>query len=203
MTEAELVARARAGDETAFTALVEAYQSAIYNLCYRMLGDAAEAEDAAQEAFLRAYSRLSSYDTTRPFKTWLFSIASHHSIDRLRKRRLIWLSIEDEPLAPHPALREQTPGPEEMSMRREQTEVIQKYLAKLAPDDRQVIVMRYWHDMSYDEIAETTRATVSSVKSRLHRARGHVAEMMRATAGASTPKEEPTRRRAAPLPLKG
>ena len=204
MTEAELVARARAGDESAFAALVEAYQSAIYNLCYRMLGDAAEAEDAAQEAFLRAYSRLSSYDVARPFKTWLFSIASHHSIDRLRKRRLIWLSIEDEPLAPHPALREQTPGPEEMSMRREQTEVIQKYLAKLAPDDRQVIVMRYWHDMSYEEIAETTRATVSSVKSRLHRARGHVSEMMRsAAAGTATPKEESAPRRAMPAPVKG
>ena len=203
MTEAELIARARAGDESAFTVLVEAYQSAIYNLCYRMLGDAAEAEDAAQEAFLRAYSRLSSYDTSRPFKTWLFSIASHHSIDRLRKRRLIWLSIEDEPLAPHPALREQTPGPEEMSMRREQTEVIQKYLAKLAPDDRQVIVMRYWHDMSYEEIAETTRATVSSVKSRLHRARGHVAEMMRSAAGSSPSKEEPAPRRAMPAPMKG
>lgn len=200
MNESELIAQARAGDEAAFTVLVESYQSSIYNLCYRMLGDAAEAEDAAQEAFLRAYSRLSSYDPTRPFKTWLFSIASHHSIDRLRKRRLIWLSIEDEPLAPHPALREQTPGPEEMSMRREQTEVIQKYLAKLAPDDRQVIVMRYWHDMSYEEIAETTRATVSSVKSRLHRARGHVAEMIR---GASAPREEPAPRRATPLPVKG
>jgi RNA polymerase sigma-70 factor (ECF subfamily) len=124
VNEPELIARARAGDETAFSLLVESYQGAIYNLCYRMLGDAAEAEDAAQEVFLRAYSRLSSYDPARPFKTWLFSIASHHSIDRLRKRRLIWLSIEDEPLAPHPALREQTPGPEEMSVRREQTETI-------------------------------------------------------------------------------
>jgi len=201
VNEPELIAHARAGDEAAFTELVESYQSAIYNLCYRMLGDAAEAEDAAQEAFLRAYSRLSSYDTTRPFKTWLFSIASHHSIDRLRKRRLIWLSIEDEPLAPHPALREQTPGPEEMSVRREQTEVVQKYLAKLAPDDRRVIVMRYWHDMSYEEIAETTRATVSSVKSRLHRARGHVAEMMRTVK--ANPKEESTPRRAMPAPVKG
>ncbi len=198
MTEQELVARARAGDEAAFTQLVETYQTAIFNLCYRMLGEAGEAEDAAQEAFLRAFARLSSYDPTRSFKTWLFSIANHHCIDRLRKRRLIWLSIEDEPLTPHPALREQTPGPEEASVRREQSEAMQKYLAKLSPDDRQVIVMRYWYDLSYEEIAETTKTTVSAVKSRLHRARGAVAELMRAApAGAAIERPSAHRGRAA------
>lgn len=181
MTEQDWVKRARAGDDESFTRLVETYQTAIYNLCYRMLGNADEAEESAQEAFLRAYTQLGSYDPTRSFKTWLFSIASHYCIDRLRKRRLIWLSIEDENLPPHPALQEQTPGPEETTVRREQTEAIQRVLAKLAPDDRAVIVMRYWHAMSYEEIAETTRATVSSVKSRLHRARGTLAEMMKPT----------------------
>ena len=179
MSEQELVARARAGDEAAFTALVETYNTAIYNLGYRMLGEAGEAEDAAQETFLRAYSQLHSYDPSRSFKTWLFSIASHHCIDRLRKRRLIWLSIEDEQLPPHPALQEQTPGPEEQSVRREQTEIVQALLAKLTPEDRNVIVMRYWYDYSYEEIAQTTGATVSAVKSRLHRARGLVAELMK------------------------
>lgn len=195
MTEQELVTLARAGDEAAFTQLVETYQTAIFNLCYRMLGEPGEAEDAAQEAFLRAYSRLNSYDPTRSFKTWLFSIANHHCIDRLRKRRLIWLSIEDEPLAPHPALREQSPGPEEASVRREQSEAMQKHLAKLSPDDRQVIVMRYWSDLSYEEIADATKTTVSAVKSRLHRARGAIAELMRAApAGAAI--ERPSVRRA-------
>jgi len=181
VTEQDWVKRARAGDDESFTRLVETYQTAIYNLCYRMLGNADEAEESAQEAFLRAYTQLGTYDPTRSFKTWLFSIASHYCIDRLRKRRLIWLSIEDENLPPHPALQEQTPGPEETTVRREQTEAIQRVLAKLAPDDRAVIVMRYWHAMSYEEIAETTRATVSSVKSRLHRARGTLAEMMKPT----------------------
>ena len=181
MTEQDWVKRARAGDDESFTRLVETYQTAIYNLCYRMLGNADEAEESAQEAFLRAYTQLGSYDPTRSFKTWLFSIASHYCIDRLRKRRLVWLSIEDENLPPHPALQEQTPGPEETTVRREQTEAIQRVLAKLAPDDRAVIVMRYWHDMSYEEIAESTRATVSAVKSRLHRARGTLAEMIKTT----------------------
>ena len=186
MSEQEWVRRARAGDEEAFASLVEAYQSPIYNLCYRMLGEAGEAEDAAQETFLRAYSQLASYDASRPFKTWLFSIANHHCIDRLRKRRLTWLSIDDD-LPPHPALHEQTPGPEEASVRREQAEVMQALLGRLPPDDRSVVVMRYWYDLSYEEIAESTRTTVSAVKSRLHRARGHLGEMLAAQARAPRP----------------
>jgi len=183
VSEQELVTRARAGDDTAFSQLVELYNTAIYNLCYRMLGEAGEAEESAQEAFLRAYTQLRSYDPTRSFKTWLFSIASHYCIDRLRKRRLIWLSI-DEPLPPHPALQEQTPGPEDANVRREQRDAIQALLAKLPPEDRKVIVMRYWSDLSYEEIATATRATVSAVKSRLHRARGALAEQLKATPGA-------------------
>ena len=187
MTEQEYLARARAGDEAAFTPLVETYQTAVYNLCYRMLGDAHEAEDAAQEAFLRAYAQLRRYDPTRSFKTWLFSIASHHCIDRLRKRRVTWLSIDDDDLPPHPNLREPAAGPEETASRREQAKVIQGYLSKLSPEDRGVIVMRYWYDLSYEEIAETTGATVSAVKSRLHRARGTIAEMLAASAPRANP----------------
>lgn len=179
MTEQDWLKRARAGDEEAFARLVETYQTAIFNLCYRMLGESGEAEDAAQESFLRAYSQLSTYDPARSFKTWLFSIASHYCIDRLRKRRLIWLSLDDDELPPHPALQEPTAGPEEVSVAREQTAVIQALLAQLAPEDRSVLIMRYWYDLSYEEIAEATRVTVSAVKSRLHRARGTMAEMVK------------------------
>lgn len=173
------LARARAGDQEAFSRLIEMYQTPIFNLAYRMLGDPGEAEDAAQEAFLRAYTRLSTYDSRRSFKTWLFSIASHHCIDRLRKRRLTWISI-DEPLPPNlaPALAEKTPGPEEQTAQGEQAALIQRHLARLSPEDRAVIVMRYWDDFSYEEIAEATGGTVSAVKSRLHRARLALAERL-------------------------
>lgn len=180
MTEQDWITQARAGDETAFSPLVETYQTAVYNLCYRMLGEPQEAEDAAQETFLRAYAQLRRYDPTRSFKTWLLSIASHHCIDRLRKRRQTWVSIEDDELPPHPNLREPNPGPEETTVRREQSAVIQKHLARLAPEDRRMIVMRYWYDLSYEEIGQATGATVSAVKSRLHRARGSLAEMLEA-----------------------
>jgi RNA polymerase sigma-70 factor (ECF subfamily) len=189
VTEQECIARARAGDEAAFTPLVETYQTAVYNLCYRMLGDPPEAEDAAQEAFLRAFSQLRRYDPTRSFKTWLFSIASHHCIDRLRKRRVTWLSIDEDDLPPHPNLREPAAGPEETVSRREQAKVIQSHLSKLSPEDRGVIVMRYWYDLSYEEIAEATRTTVSAVKSRLHRARGTVGEMLTTGASKVNPKQ--------------
>lgn len=194
VTEQELIARARAGDDTAFTGLVETYQTPIYNLCYRMLGEANEAEDAAQEAFLRAYSQLNRYDPARSFKTWLFSIASHYCIDCLRKRRLTWLSIDDEALPPHPNLREPTLGPEEATVRREQSALIQKVLGKLSPEDRSVMVMRYWYDLSYEEIAEATSATVSAVKSRLHRARGAMADLLRPEAAHTPPASKPAGR---------
>ena len=87
---------ARRGDTAAFTRLVEAYQRPVYNLAYRMLGESAEAEEAAQEAFLRAYTQLSTYQPSYKFSSWLLSIASHYCIDLLRRRRLTWLSIEDE-----------------------------------------------------------------------------------------------------------
>jgi RNA polymerase sigma-70 factor (ECF subfamily) len=177
--ETNWIERARAGDQQAFSRLVEMYQTPIFNLAYRMLGDPAEAEDAAQEAFLRAYTRLASYDPRRSFKTWLFSIASHHCIDRLRKRRLTWLSL-DEPLPVNlaPALAEPSPGPEDQAVRGEQANLIHRHLGRLSPEDRSVIVMRYWYDFSYEEIAEATGGTVSAVKSRLHRARLSLAEKL-------------------------
>jgi RNA polymerase sigma-70 factor (ECF subfamily) len=179
MMEAEFVSSARAGSTAAFTHLVEIYQTPIYNLCYRMLGDPGEAEDAAQETFLRAYSQLHRYDPGRSFKTWLFAIASHHCIDRLRRRHVTWLGIDDEPLLTHPALAEPRPGPEQVAVRREEEAAVQAALAVLAPRDRSAIVMRYWYGMSYEEIARATGSTASAVKSRLHRARVSLGTFLR------------------------
>jgi RNA polymerase sigma-70 factor (ECF subfamily) len=166
------IARARAGDREAIGRLVEAYQDPVFNLCYRMLGSAGEAEDVAQETFVRLTTRLDRYDPARPFRTWLLSVAAHACIDRLRQRRRSWLSL-DEPLpaADQVALRDPLPGPEEALVRREEEQRVQRLLARLAPEDRQVVVLRYWYDLGYEEIAEATRASVSSVKSRLFRAR--------------------------------
>lgn len=179
MTEQEMIYSARQGNQAAFTALVNTYQHPIYNLCYRMLGGCDEAQDATQETFLRAYTQLHRYDPERPFKTWLFSIASHYCIDRLRRRRVTWVDIDDEPLAGHPALRERRISPEDNALKSERAGDIQALLEGLAPKDRAAVVMLYWYDLSYQEIAEATGTTVSAVKSRLHRARAAMAETLR------------------------
>ena len=179
-----LVERARRGDQFAFGDLVEMHQHAVYNLCYRMLGERGEAEDAAQETFLRAYSHLDRYDADRPFRTWLLSIASNHCIDRLRKRRLVWLSIE-EPLPPHPALSSDEVEPEDAVISNERGAAIQRMLDELSPEYRAAVVLRYWYDLSYTEIAEVLNTTESAVKSRLFRARQALAEKMSGTQGST------------------
>jgi RNA polymerase sigma-70 factor (ECF subfamily) len=183
--ETEWIRLAREGDQAAFGRLVVAYQTPVYNLAYRMLGDAGEAEEAAQETFLRAYTHLRSYDPQRPFCSWLLSIGSHYCIDLLRRRRITWLSFEDEIAAPDGSteftevrLTSNSPSPEAAVARREQAEQIQQLLATLSPTDRAAITLRYWYDCSYEEIAEALSLTVSAVKSRLHRARRALAEMM-------------------------
>lgn len=175
--ESEWIRLAQQGDQTAFGHLVVTYQTPVYNLTYRMLGNAVEAEDAAQETFLRAYIHLRSYDPRRPFRSWLLSIASHYCIDRLRRQRLNWLSLEDEIAMPYEPASD-CPSPETVLTQREQTVQIQRLLAALSPTDRAAITFCYWYDCSYEEIAEMLNLTVSAVKSRLHRARQTLARMM-------------------------
>jgi RNA polymerase sigma-70 factor (ECF subfamily) len=166
------VEQARAGEKEAFSKLIEAYQNPVYNLTYRMLGNADEAEEAAQETFLRIYTRLDRYDPASKFSTWVLSIASHYCIDRLRKRRITWLSL-DEPLPVQfaPQLSSTKPGPESSVIEGDTQTQVHALLDTLQPDYRAAVVLRYWYDMSYEEIAETMETTVSAVKSRLFRAR--------------------------------
>lgn len=165
--------RALKGDPDAFSNLIETYQVPVYNLCYRMLGDPDEAEDAAQESFLRAYKGIQRYDESRPFSTWLLSIAAHYCIDLMRKRRFTVLSYDEIPQLDPP---DSAPGPESKLILGESQRRVQALLAKLAPADRAAVVMRYWYDLSYEEIGEALSMTVSAVKSRLHRARKELAE---------------------------
>jgi RNA polymerase sigma-70 factor (ECF subfamily) len=170
------VIQAQQGSEEAFTELVEAYQSHVYNLCYRMLGEPESAEDAAQETFLRAYQHLQRYDRSRPFATWLLSIAAHYCIDRLRRRRFSFTSLDDDQEWGAVELADaDAPNPEEVTMHRERSRQMQAAIGKLSPTDRAAIVLRYWHDCSEVEIAETLDLSVSAVKSRLHRARRELA----------------------------
>jgi RNA polymerase sigma-70 factor (ECF subfamily) len=167
------IQRVLAGDQDAFACLVEAYQTAVYNLAYRMLGNAAEAEDAAQETFIRVYTRLDTYDSDRKFSSWLLAIASHYCIDRLRQRRLGWLSLDELP--PWRWLASSS-RPEEAVIRREERDEVCQLLDQLPPHYRATVILRYWYDLSYQEIAEAMETTESAVKSTLHRARQMLAQ---------------------------
>lgn len=159
---------AQRGDAEAFTRLVELYQKPVFNLCYRMLGESAEAEDAAQETFLRAFRSLRRYDDKRPFGTWLLSIAAHYCIDKLRKQRMSIISTDDIEAYQLP---DHLPGPEIALAQNEEQRMVQALLQELNPIERAAVVMYYWYDYSYAEIGEALSLTESAVKSRLHRAR--------------------------------
>ena len=179
------VLRARKGDQEAFARLVAAYQVPVYNLAFRMLGSPAEAEDAAQDTFLKMYARLDTYDPSFKFSSWVLSIASHHCVDKLRRRHGHWESVEDEDTT-LAWVADERPKPEEETLEREQSASIRQMLEHLSPQYRLVIVLRYWHDLSYEEIAEVTQSTESAIKSRLHRAREMMAQIgLRQGGGAS------------------
>jgi len=192
------IRQAVAGDREAFTRLVEAYQIPVYNLAYRMLGDAREAEDAAQETFIRAYTRLATYQTDKKFSSWLLAIASHHCIDRLRRRRFTWLSLDELPFL------EQAAGernqPEETAIRQEEQNEVRKMLDHLSPQYRAAVILRYWYELSYREIAEVMGTTESAVKSRLYRAREMLAQRALASQTAET---APKARQGEGSPLSG
>ncbi len=191
--ETAWVLQAQQGNDDAFTQLVETYQKPVFNLCYRMLGEPEAAEDAAQETFLRAYQSLHRYDNSRPFGTWILSIAAHYCIDRLRKRKYAVFSMdaEDEDGMSFEIADPASPDPEAESAKREERDRLHRFLKDLDPVDRAAVVMRYWHDASEVEIAEALKLTVSAVKSRLHRSRRALAGMWQET---ETQRAQPERR---------
>jgi RNA polymerase sigma-70 factor (ECF subfamily) len=168
------------GDQNAFADLVMRYQTAVYNMAYRMLGDATEAEDAAQEVFVRAWNQLHTFQLDRRFSTWLLSIASHYAIDLLRRRRP-QAPLDDVALY----VESNEPQPDEVALQGEQTEIVKRMLDKLPEKYRSVTVLRYYNDLSYDEIARITGLTESAVKTQLHRARRMLAEQILGKGGVS------------------
>jgi RNA polymerase sigma-70 factor, ECF subfamily len=177
--ELQLIERAVAGDERAFAELVTRYQTAVYNLAYRMLGDAGEAEDAAQEVFLRIYRRLATYDADHRFSTWVLSIASHYCIDLLRRKRPWLVPLENI----SNWMRARSRGPEAAALAVEQQDIVRSLLAKLPEHYRLVLLLRYWHDLGYEEIAQVVDLPVSTIKARLHRARNALAALVNGDGG--------------------
>lgn len=181
--EMSWILQAQQGNDEAFTRLLEHYQTPVFNLCYRMLGEPEAAEDAAQESFLRAYQNLARYDRQRSFATWLLSIAAHYCIDRLRRRKFGFVSLEeeaDDEDRPTEFADNEAINPEQEAERREEQKVLHKVLQQLDATDRAAVILRYWYDFSEIEISQSLNLTVPAVKSRLHRARKEIARRLEA-----------------------
>lgn len=203
MTEQELVARANRGDQDAFAQLVEANQNKIYSLTLRMTGSPEDGADLAQEAFLRAWRALPTFQGESSFSTWLYRLASNLCIDFLRreKRRRAAVSVtslDDEESAAPTEVPDHRFTPEGELERRELRAAVGRALLKLSDEHRQVLILRELDGLSYAEIAQALALEEGTVKSRIARARLSLRNILLAdgnfSAPASSMKTEPKRK---------
>jgi RNA polymerase sigma-70 factor, ECF subfamily len=163
------------GDQDAYSEIVEMYKDKVFQICYRMLGNIHEAEDIAQEAFIRAYINIDSYNIDRKFSTWLFRIATNLSIDRIRKKKPDFhLDAEvtgTDGLTMYSKISSDLALPEEELESMELQQSVQKEILKLPEKYRAVIVLKYIEELSLKEISEILNLPVSTIKTRIHRGR--------------------------------
>ena len=167
-----LVQQSRAGDESAFAALVEAHQSAVFGTVLRLVTDREVAAEVSNRAFFKAYEHLASFDESRPLRAWLLRIAANEALNELRGRRRdaahtfggAEAQIELERLSG-------APDPGEIVSRRERSDAIRDAVGRLPEPQRVAVVLRYFADLSYADIAELTQQSVNNVGVTLLRAR--------------------------------
>jgi RNA polymerase sigma-70 factor (ECF subfamily) len=171
--EFDLITAAQQGDQRSFGELVHRHREGVINIVYRMCGNAHLAEDAAQEAFIRAWQSLHSYHPRSPFRNWVYRIAINIALDALRRERemgdvdtLTLASSEDRP--------------ETVVEREEQAEQVRWAVLALPPASRVVLVLREYEGLSYQEIADTLDIPIGTVMSRLNYARGRLRESLAA-----------------------
>jgi RNA polymerase sigma-70 factor (ECF subfamily) len=179
----EKIKHVKKGDQSAFEDIVFLFQHKIYQHCYRMLGNRQEAEDIAQEAFIRAYVNIDSFDANRKFSTWLYRIATNLTIDRIRKRKPdYYLDAEikgTEGLNMYSQLpdKQRLPGEEVENM--ELQHYILQQISDLPPKYRSIIILRYLEDFSLKEISDILDIPLGTVKTRIHRGREALRKKLR------------------------
>jgi len=174
LDEKRLIQQAAAGDAAAFEKLVLRYQTQVYSLAYRMVGNEADAQDLAQEAFVRAWRALDSFQFSSQFSTWLYRLTSNICIDFLRsqkKRKHISLTVLQDDEQQQWDMPDHRPLPEEQMIVTQEREALAKAIAALDPEYRQVLILRIVNDCSYQQISEIMGIREGTVKSRLSRAR--------------------------------
>ncbi len=170
-----LIRQARDGDQKAFEALLKKYRNLVYHVMMKMVRNPQEAEDLSQEAFIKAFNALASFNDEFAFSTWLMKIATNNCIDFLRKKKLKTYSI-DEPIQykddqVRMELPAADPNPERQLLNAERSIMIDEAIQSLPPRYRHVIVLRHKEEKSYEEIAEILKLPLGTVKARIFRAR--------------------------------
>lgn len=185
-SDAALVEAFRRGDEFAFASLYERYKGPVYAYCAKMVGSRETGQDLLQETFARAYEHRERLVATASFKAWLFTIARNQCLNWLRRAGR---EVPFPPDAPEPA--GTGPTPFTSLLRSEQAALVDRTLAGLSAEYREVVVLREYQNLSYEEIAAVTKTTVSSVKSRLFKARRKIATALRPWLGPPEPTPTP------------
>lgn len=176
--EARLAKLARNGDRNAFAELVELYKDKIFHLAYRMLNNKQEAEDAVQETFLRVYMNLHRYDENQKFSTWIFRIGTNLCIDKLRRRKQTYSldaeMTDGEGNDYYAMLPSDEDTPEKQLIVSETQAQIHRAIETLPEKYKSVVILRYLHDMSLQEISDVLDMPVTTIKTRVHRGREYL-----------------------------
>ena len=188
MDDKQLVQQAAAGDTAAFETLVERYQQQVYHLTLRMVGNDADAQDLAQEAFVRAWRGLGSFQFTSQFSTWLYRLTSNICIDFLRaqkRRKVVSLTMLRDDEDSQWDLPDDDPLPEQQMIAAEEREALSRAFASLDPEFRQILTLRIVNGCSYQQISQILGIAEGTVKSRISRAREQLRKKMAANGNIS------------------
>lgn len=180
-TDARLVEQALAGSQDAYRLLVDRHSRAVFSLVVRMVRDDGVAEELAQDAFVKAFAALRSFDPAYKFSNWMLRIAHNVAIDHLRKARPPIVSIDDDASGREMAevlVDAREPSPFDHAVRGDLRGDIEAALSMLRPEFRRLVVMRYLEDLSYEDIAEVVGLPLGTVKSHLHRARAALGRLL-------------------------
>ena len=181
-----LVEAAKGGSQAAYAQLMERYRESVYFMMFKMVKNADDADDLTIEAFGKAFSRLDQYMPNFAFSTWLFKIASNNSIDFMRKKRVKVTSMDtgftsgDGEVIFYDA-KSSIQDPEEQIIHSQKVKLMRGLVDKLKPRYRELVELRYFDELSYEEIAETLNLPLGTVKAQLFRARDFLANMIEKT----------------------
>ena len=169
-----IIARARRGDADAFEQLVVAYRDQVFRLALRMCSSEADADEVAQEAFLSAWKALPNFRGESQFSTWLYQLTTHAAIDLMRReKRQIAAADITEVSAADPA-----PSPQQQAERSETRQAVRDAMGQLSPEYRQIVVLRFLQELSYEEIGAVLKLPPGTVKSRLNRAKSQLKDIL-------------------------